>query len=370
MRGRLLNLLIVLVLCSSGIVGGQDVDRLAGLPLLVSVPTAPIPVRADGMYRFVYELHIVNTASEPVKLMRTEVQDSAIRVTLDETQLANAIKQTGRTNDKPTTFINPGAHAVIMLWLTLDHVPAFLAHRIQGTLGNRPQILTVESEVMPSHRRPVRLRPPLRGDRWIAIEGPANDTHHRRSWLSYHGRALAPERFAIDFVRVCDDGALAKGNPEDNRNWCGYGAEAVAAADGRVVAITDGVAENVPANRLPSSSTLEAISGNAVTLNLGGGRYAHYLHLQPGSLHVKVGDRVRSGQVLGLVGNSGNTNGTHLHFQVGDGPSFLFSDGLPYVFDAFDHEEADSLGDRVRLSGSRSARKDEIPLQNWVVNFH
>jgi hypothetical protein len=367
---KLPNILLISSLCLSGTVAGQEIDRLVGLPLLVSVPTAPIPVRADGKYRLAYELHVVNAASERVSLVRTEIRDSATLMTLDQLQLSKAIKPTGRASGQASTIIEPGMHVVIMLWLTLDHVPASLTHRLEGTVGGDPQRLIVESRLVTSKGRPVRLRPPLRGDRWIAIEGPSNDTHHRRSWFSYGGRALAPERFAIDFMRVCDDGALAKGDPADNHNWCGYGASAVAVADGQIAAVNDGVADNVPANRPPTPSTLGSISGNSVTLDLGEERYAHYLHLQAGSLRVKPGDHVRSGQVLGLVGNSGNANGTHLHFQVSDRPSFLFSDGLPYVFESFDHEDAESSGSPVHLSGRRSPRTDEIPLQNWVIDFH
>ena len=62
---------------------------------------------------------------------------------------------------------------------------------------------------------------------------------------------------------------------------------------------------------------------------------ALYAHLQPRSLKVRSGDRVRRGQVLGLVGNSGNSVAPHLHFHVMDGPSPLDSNGLPYLIDSF-----------------------------------
>ena len=73
---KLPNIFVVFFLCLCGTLAGQDIDRLIGLPLLVSVPTAPIPVRADGKYRLVYELQVVNAGSEPVKLVRTEIRDS------------------------------------------------------------------------------------------------------------------------------------------------------------------------------------------------------------------------------------------------------------------------------------------------------
>lgn len=50
---------------------------------------------------------------------------------------------------------------------------------------------------------------------------------------------------------------------------------------------------------------------------------------------VKIGDRVTTGQRLGLLGNSGNTSAPHLHFHVMSGPSPLGSDGMPYVLERF-----------------------------------
>ena len=78
--------------------------------------------------------------------------------------------------------------------------------------------------------------------------------------------------------------------------------------------------------------------GNYVVVDIGEGRFAFYAHMQPGSLRVKPGDKVTTGQVLGLLGNSGNTDAPHLHFHVMDGASPLLSDGLPYAFTSFTGE--------------------------------
>lgn len=53
-----------------------------------------------------------------------------------------------------------------------------------------------------------------------------------------------------------------------------------------------------------------------VSLDLGHGLRAFYAHLQPGSVRVKTGELVKRGQVLGRLGNSGNSAGPHLHFHV------------------------------------------------------
>ena len=81
--------------------------------------------------------------------------------------------------------------------------------------------------------------------------------------------------------------------------------------------------------------SVETLTGNHVVLDLGGGRFAMYAHLRQGSVAVKAGDRVRRGDVLGRLGNSGNSTEPHLHFHVADGTSPVDASGLPFVLDRF-----------------------------------
>ena len=118
---------------------------------------------------------------------------------------------------------------------------------------------------------------------------------------------------------------------------------------------------------------MDTVGGNHVILNIGGGTFAFYAHLQPGSLKVKAGDKVRRGQVIGLVGNSGNSTEPHLHFHVGDANSPLGCEGLPYALDTFE------VQGRIGAPGAKftawtplpapEARKKEMPLANVVVRF-
>jgi murein DD-endopeptidase MepM/ murein hydrolase activator NlpD len=109
--------------------------------------------------------------------------------------------------------------------------------------------------------------------------------------------------------------------------------------------------------------------------------YAFYAHMEKGSIDVAQGQRVKRGDVLGKLGNSGNTSAPHLHFHLMDGPSALASNGIPYVIDSFalagrippekDPAAATTIegswsGD---LFSSASRRHAQFPLNLDVIDF-
>jgi murein DD-endopeptidase MepM/ murein hydrolase activator NlpD len=116
-----------------------------------------------------------------------------------------------------------------------------------------------------------------------------------------------------------------------------------------------------------------------LVIDIGGGTYAFYAHLQRGSLKVKLGDRVTAGEVIGLVGNTGNSSGPHLHFHLMDGPSPLDANGLPFVFSHFTtrgrvrdgQDDALLQGKAVDMDAAQPAgvHTNELPLDNEVVDF-
>ena len=204
---------------------------------------------------------------------------------------------------------------------------------------------------------------------------------HRGSVLSINGALYDAQRFAIDWMRLDQQGRLVHGDLADVHNYSDYGADVLAVADGRVVNTLNNLDDQVP-GRLPdpSSINIETVDGNHVVLDLGGGRFAFYAHLQKNSLRVKPGDEVKKGAVLGKLGNTGNTSAPHLHFHVMDRPSPLASDGLPYLIDAFDFDgqvdiaafEAapDITGDWGKGRLAKPERRErEFPLNVNIINF-
>ena len=90
----------------------------------------------------------------------------------------------------------------------------------------------------------------------------------------------------------------------------------------------DGLPEQV-AGQSPTGLRLEEYGGNHIVQDIGDGNYAFYAHLKTGSVKVKVGDQLTTGQVIASLGNTGNSDAPHLHFHVMSTPDPLRSDGLP-----------------------------------------
>ena len=107
--------------------------------------------------------------------------------------------------------------------------------------------------------------------------------------------------------------------------------------------------------------TLETVRGNAITLDLGGGQFAYYMHLQPGSLRVKVGDRVRRDQQIARIGASGDAREPHLHFEVTTSSKPLVGEGVPYLIDRY----------RCKSASGRPTEmhRHELPLNKSVITF-
>jgi hypothetical protein len=213
-----------------------------------------------------------------------------------------------------------------------------LAHRITARLLAAPpdqqQITLAGGDTLPGARKVLVIGPPLAGERYIAADSCCDSTRHTRAALPINGQIRLAQRFAVDWEQLDEQNRIYSGPQTSLTSYTIFGKEVLAVADGRVATAVDGLPEQVPGT-FPSGLPVEQADGNAVILDLGDGNFALYAHMQPGSLRVRAGDFVRRGQVLGLVGNSGNSVAPHLHFQMMDGPSALDANGLPYLIDAF-----------------------------------
>jgi len=181
---------------------------------------------------------------------------------------------------------------------------------------------------------------PLRGV-WYVGYGASFHTGHR--WA-------IPEEFALDIAKVGESGLSHKGDGTRFDDYYAYGADVLAAADGRVIRTANDQAEDPSAMQRPNETQeaysarlqkeqgerlakgLTAITGNYVMVEHGKNEYSLYAHLQPGSVRVHVGDQVKAGDVIGKLGSSGNSTEPHLHFHVCNKPDPLMCAGIPVDF--------------------------------------
>jgi murein DD-endopeptidase len=353
----------------------------------MQVPVAPTPVRIAGTRYLAYELHVTNFRSFDIALNRLEVRNAARDGTLADfrnPQLASMVGLVGNAPDESDRrIVRSGMRSVIYLWLPLEEkveTPAGLRHRIELDLlrPSGSERAVIDGGILEIGRTsPVALSPPLRGGPWVALYDPTMVGGHRTSIYTLDGQARIPARFAIDFVRLEADGTHARGDDDTIGNWYGYGAHVLAVADGTVVAALDDLSEAALLSGTTESISLENASGNHVALDIGGGRYAFYEHLKHGSVTVKRGDRVKRGQVIAQLGNSGSSSsGPHLHFHVGDSAHELSGEGVPFVFGSFEVVGAfDSIAAFAAGGGWREpstaggARRQELPAANTVLLF-
>jgi len=300
----------------------------------VQIHAAPVIAWIEGQPDLVYELHITNFRPATLTLTRLDVlQGSTLLHTYEGMDLASSLTRVGAS----AAATNPqrldgGQRAVFYSWLPLPdrEAPLAIRHRISFRLdeGNEESVET--GEVGITRSAPVMLSPPLRGGPWVAVYDPGLKNGHRRVIFAIDGNARIPARFAIDWIKLGSNGRFTHDDPSKVSNSYSYGEDVLAVADGIVVGMENKLPEPTP------NISIKNEAGNYIALDLGQGRFAFYEHLKPGSIRVKLNERVRAGQILGSVGASGSVfSGAHLHFHVADANAPLAAEGLPFVFRSY-----------------------------------
>ncbi|HEX5963278.1 MAG TPA: M23 family metallopeptidase [Gemmatimonadales bacterium] len=205
--------------------------------------------------------------------------------------------------------ISLGAAALVMAALAL--IPR---RRVQVATNILMAIGTVFLAIQLVHiytppADPVAIDSPLAGD-WAMLAGG------RSALISHHYRTPIVSN-AVDFVRLDEEGRGHDGDRKREQAWYGFGEPVLSPADGTVVSVSD-VHPDEPVGNTGQKPSY----GNHILLDIGGGHYAVLAHLQQGSARVSEGERVRLGQQIAAVGDSGDSLVPHLHFQVQDSPDF------------------------------------------------
>lgn len=243
--------------------------------------------------------------------------------------------------------LNPGQYAIIPLsrMLFLDYIGQNQVEEIQLNVRT-------ESE---SEKEIVEFCIPLRpykskGEYVFPLKGTLVITNLPMS-LAAH-RAVLSQEFAFDVAGVKQtlDGDFvtsSKAEPRKLSDYLIFNKEVMAIGDGTVVQIGERFPEsemNDPQHYseeffsglvkrwLPQIGFLHTISGNYVIIDHENGEFSFYAHLSENSINVSVGTKVKKGDVIAKVGNTGHSTEPHLHFQLMDSKDPLEANGLPITF--------------------------------------
>lgn len=217
------------------------------------------------------------------------------------------------------------------------------AHRLPGDCDFREAVMVTPRAYMDK----TSLILPLRGEVFV-WEGHDFYAHHARVPLSDPrvqalGITVNSNQFASDFIYVDAQGQAYHEDPRKLGNWYGYGKPVYAPGDGVVLATADDIpdswfedekATKIGYPKLAPGKDPKDI-GNFVLIDHLDGEYSLVVHLKPGSVAVKAGERVRQGQQVGQIGFSGDSIFPHLHYSLMEGSEVFKAWGLPAYFSHF-----------------------------------
>lgn len=178
---------------------------------------------------------------------------------------------------------------------------------------------------------------PLQGD-WTVTQGHNGDVTHKLDWAyawDFEIQDKQDKRYAEDELVL--------------RDYYAYGKPVFSSAGGYVVKAMDGVEDN-PIGEVNTRENW----GNYICISHGYSLYTFYAHLKKGSLLAKVGDYLKQGDKLGMVGNSGRAAVPHLHFQVQLGPEAGSRTRLSHLINYKVHtDKLEFIGSGIPKMGER-----------------
>jgi hypothetical protein len=148
----------------------------------------------------------------------------------------------------------------------------------------------------------------------------------RGTWLARHAGAsmitnghFPGHRYAVDILKLGPDGRIRRGRDEAITDFYSYNEPVYSPAAGRVVKVVNGLERD--------------LIGNYVIIDIGNKKYVVLIHFRNGGIEVEEGQSVKSGALIGYVGNSGGSSGIlHLHMQIQNSAIFERSGSVTYPF--------------------------------------
>ena len=329
-----------------------------------------IPFQTEKYYRIPYTLKTWEWEKDGLKLQQIVVLDDNSKtelMTIDKTKLPFIYKEPLKTNPFVTYDKISNYYLSIQLPIPLAQTkPTKVSHRFMfiDTVQNKDVVVEGGAFSPRLSESPIVIASPVKGNNWIFIN-QSTMAYHFYMLFFIDGKITGSERFAFDNLKLNPEMTnYFTGDPKVNESYFNYKDTLYAVANGTVLSIKDGRPENNgDAHDVPLNS-MDEYGGNYLTLDIGGGRYATYGHCVPNSFMVKAGDVIKEGDPIALLGNSGNSDAPHLHFQITEGSDLLFSYGLPFVL-----KQYSKVADFETGPTAPTIITNAMMEQNSIINF-
>ncbi len=328
-----------------------------------------------------YELAVSNPSADTIQINKLNVVDNktaGVLFTCDQNNLGARCNGTGIMKNNKGVQLSPGGTVRIYIELVLPGKPInTIIHQLDCLIANGAGVKRWQQSGVTNcdYNNALVLGAPLKGGPWAAVYEPSWERGHRRVVYTVNNNAHIPGRYAIDFIRLDSNGLYAHGNEDSVRNWEGYSAPVYSVADGEVVAVRIDFTQSTTLSRHPAYAP-DMATGNYIAVKIDEHRFVFYEHLQPGSIKVKLGQKIKKGEEIAAVGFTGQTTGPHLHLHVADTNAPLEAEGLPFVFDSFSllgaYTDFGNFGKQPWIPNQDSSgihRKKERPSPNAIIQF-
>lgn len=381
---------------------GAEASTVATEARQVETPEAPGPLRmwtgygpvpypaTDERTHLDYELYLTNRRDEPITVTSVKVVDA------DDTSVVIEELTGDRLEDFIVSDLDisvesaempAGSTSIVYIDTSVESpedVPDTLAHIVESVdTATGESDVTIEGAFTDPLDLDVPVfAQPVADGVWVSAEACCFKSHHRRGPLTLNGQDFQAQTYAIDFIKVVDGKLWEGDDPKDLDAWYTYGQDALAVVDGTVSSVLTDEADVTPFEPNPIPRDIDNVTGNHVIIDMGNGMYVVYAHLAPDSVVVEVGDEVKVGDKLALVGNTGNTDAPHLHIHVMDRNHVVASNPIPFTFASFDllgtYGDIDTLlpepfgevgPEDPEMLDEPEARTEQYPLELDILEF-
>ncbi len=269
--------------------------------IYIALPSQPVRVINTSGDWLAYELHVYTPESKCLDTMEIYYEDKLLLTYTD--------------------FITKGDYHIASIWLPYPENGwgGVIEHKLHHTLSYSPEVVTSDFTLQTEkhYAKGKTMNFPVTSGVWLAEGAPSSTSYHTRAIFPYDqpeydqeqkGYLIGnnPQRFAIDYNNFID-GKPYKNNGASITDWYCYNLPVVAAEAGKVIFTADNIPDNMMVGEIDYTITHSNVCGNVVYIEHSDGTIAMYAHLVPHSIEVSVGQTVVSGQVLGRLGNSGNS---------------------------------------------------------------